>query len=122
MCSQAIIHPPEEDIPLGYIQYTFKIGIKRVFDQVPILGRRAYEETLVILEVLDFLDEWTITQLGYLSFGDREREDTIYVTGGGYQFEDGLQVHPNLAAYTFFPRIPADPFDFVSIHRDEVPL
>ena len=56
MCSQAIIHPPEEDIPLGYIQYTFKIGIRRAFDQVPILGRRAYKETLVVLEVLDFLD------------------------------------------------------------------
>ena len=77
---------------------------------------------LVVLEVLDFLDGWVITQSGYLSFGDREREDTIYVTGGGYQFEDGLRAHPTLSAYTFFPRIPADPFNFVSIHRDEVLL
>ena len=122
VCSQAIIHPPAEDTPLGYIQYTFRIGIKRAFDQIPILGQRAYEETLVVLEVLDFLDGHVITQSGYLSFGDREREDTIYIIGGGYQFEDGLRAHPTLSAYTFFPHIPADPFDFISVHRDEVPL
>ena len=122
VCSQAIIHPPEPATPLGYIQYTFRIGIKRAFDQIPILGRRAYKETLVVLEVLDFLNGHVITQSGYLSFGDREREDTIYVTGGGYQFEDGLRAHSTLATYIFFPCIPADPFDFVSVYRDEVPL
>ena len=122
ICSQAIIHPPAEDTPLGYIQYTFRIGIKRAFDQIPILGRRAYNETLVVLEVLDFLDGRVITQSGYLSFRDREREDTIYVTGRGYQFKDGLHAHPTLSAYTFFPCIPADPFDFISVHQDKVPL
>ena len=38
------------------------------------------------------------------------------MVGGGYQFEEGQQVHPNLSAYTFFPHIPADPFNFVSVH------
>ena len=116
VCSQAIIHPPEQDTPLGYIQYTFQIGIKQAFDQVPILGRRAYKETLVVLEVLDFLDGQVITQSGYLSSGDREQEDTIYVTGGEYQFEDRLWAHPSLLAFAFCPYLSVDPFDLVSVH------
>jgi len=69
---------------------------------------------LVILEVQDFLDGRVVTTYGYLAF---RREDT-FVVQQAYHFEDVAWTHPSLLSYCFYPRILADPFDFVLTYPD----
>jgi hypothetical protein len=68
--------------------------------------------------VQDFLDGQLVTTYGYLSFV----EDQIFVVGQGYHFEDIVRGNSHLLAHTLSPRIPTDPFDFVSVHPDDQPL
>ena len=122
-CSQAIVDLPSPDLPLGSIRYTFASGIRRAFDQIPLLARRAYEGTFVVLDIHDFLDGRVVTTYGYLAFGDRNGEgDSVFVTEQSYHFQDGLRENPQLSAYTFCPRIPADPHNYLHTYYDNLPL
>ena len=122
-CSQAIVDLPSPDLPLGSIRYTFANGIQCAFDQIPVLARRAYEGTFVVLDIHDFLDGRVVTTYGYLAFGDRNGEgNSIFVTEQNYHFQDGLRENPRLSAYTFCPRIPADPHNYLHTYYDDLPL
>ena len=122
-CSQAIIDLPSEDTPLGTIRYTFANGIKNAFEGLPVLARRAYEGTFVVLDIHDFLDGRVITTYGYLAFGDRLGEgDSVFVTDQSYHFKDGVREEPRLTAFTFYPRIPADPHSYTHTYYEDQPL
>jgi hypothetical protein len=122
-CSQAIIDLPSRDLPLGSIRYTFVNGIKHVFEQLPVLARRAYEGTFVVLDIHDFLDGRIVTTYGYLAFGDQNGEgDSVFVTDQSYHHVDGLRENPGLSAYTFSPRLPADPHAFLHTYYEDQPL
>jgi hypothetical protein len=122
-CSQAIIDFPSEDIPLGSIRYTFATGIKSAFEQIPVLARRAYEGTFVVLDIHDFLDGRVVTTYGYLAFGDRNGQgDAVFVTDQNCHFQDGLRENPRLAAFTLLPRIPSDPHDYLHTYYEDQPL
>ena len=122
-CSQAIIDLPSEDTPLGTIRYTFANGIRNAFLGLPVLARRAYEGTFVVLDIHDFLDGRVITTFGYLAFGDNRGEgDSVFVTDQSYHFKDGLREEPRLAAFTFYPRIPADPHSYLHTYYEDQPL
>ena len=122
-CSQAIVDLPSPDLPLGSIRYTFANGIKSAFNQIPVLARRAYEGTFVVLDIHDFLDGRVVTTYGYLAFGDRNGEgNSVFITEQSYHFQDGLRENPQLSAYTFCPRIPADPHNHLHTYYDDLPL
>ena len=122
-CSQAIIDLPSEDTPLGTIRYTFANGIRNAFAGLPVLARRAYEGTFVVLDIHDFLDGRVITTYGYLAFGDRLGEgDSVFVTDQSYHFKDGVREEPRLTAFTFYPRIPADPHSYLHTYYEDQPL
>ena len=122
-CSQAIVDLPSPDLPLGSIWYTFANGIKSAFNQIPVLARRAYEGTFVVLDIHDFLDGRVVTTYGYLAFGDRNGEgNSVFITEQSYHFQDGLRENPQLSAYTFCPRIPADPHNHLHTYYDDLPL
>ena len=122
-CSQAIVDLPSLDLPLGSIWYTFANGIKSAFNQIPVLARRAYEGTFVVLDIHDFLDGRVVTTYGYLAFGDRNGEgNSVFITEQSYHFQDGLRENPQLSAYTFCPRIPADPHNHLHTYYDDLPL
>jgi hypothetical protein len=117
-CSQAVLDLPSGDLPLGWIKYNFHQGIHCVFAPLPLWYRQAYTHALVVLEVQDFLDSRVVTTYGYLTF----IEDWIFMVEQGYHFEDTVRAHPHLLSHTLSPRIPTDPFDFVSVHPDDLPL
>ncbi len=113
-CSQAVLDQPSVDLPLGCIKYNFHGGLRSAFQPLNLLIKEAYVGMLVILKVQDFLDGRVVTTYGYLVF---RREDT-FVVQQAYHFEDAAQTHPSLLSYCFYPRIPADPFNFVSMYPD----
>ena len=80
--------------------------------------REAYLGALVVLEVHDFLDGRVVTTYGYLTFA----EENIFIINQAYYFEDAIRTSPHLLAYCFTPRIPADPFDFISTYSDNQPV
>jgi hypothetical protein len=67
-CSKAIFDSPSPDLPLGTIKYDFRKGIREAFAPLNELIRQAYTNTLVVLEVQDFLDGRVVTTFGYLAF------------------------------------------------------
>jgi hypothetical protein len=71
------------------------------------------------LEVVDFLDGRIITTYGHLRF---EVNGQIFAHQQGYLFEDTIRAHPSLLSYCLSPRLPADPFDFISTYLDDEPL
>jgi len=113
-CSQAVLDQPSADLPLGCIKYNFRGGLRSAFQPLNLLIKEAYVGMLVILEVQDFLDGRVVTMYGYLAF---RREDT-FVVQQAYHFKDAARMHPSLLSYCFYPRIPADPFNFVSTYPD----
>jgi hypothetical protein len=117
-CSQAVLNLPSGDLPLGWIKYNFCQGIKRVFNHLPLWYRQAYTHAIVVLKVQDFLDGQLVTTYSYLLF----EEDRIFIVGQGYHFKDIVRSNSHLLAHTLSPRIPTDPFDFVSVHPDDQPL
>ena len=122
-CSQAIVDLPSPDTPLGSIRYTFANGIKNAFNRLPVLARRAYKGTFIILDIHNFLDGRVVTMYGYLAFGDREGEgNSVFVTDQNYHYKDGLREEPCLASYVFHPRIPADPHDYLHTYYEDQPI
>ena len=113
-CSQAILDHPSADLPLGSIRYNFRQGIREAFAPLNNIIKRGYVYSLAILEVQDFLDGRVITTYGYLVF----HEGGVYAIEQGYHFEDLLQTSPHLIGYCFHPRIPADPFQYITHYPD----
>ena len=117
-CGKAVRFPPTLELPLGYIKYSFRDGLKDVFSPFSLLVKSAFSGVPAILETLDFLDGRRITVYGYLDFD----EAFVYLKGIGYHCEDDVRVYPLLLSYCLTPRIPSDPFAHVSVHHDNVPL
>jgi hypothetical protein len=80
--------------------------------------RDAFTNSLAVLEVVDLLDGRYITTYGYLRFEDTH----VFLSDQTYYCEDVIRLYPHLLAYTFSPRIPADPFLHLSAHPDDRPL
>jgi hypothetical protein len=121
-CSKAIHVPPCGDLPLGAIKYSFRKGIRDSFAPIPPLIKHAYQGSIIILEIQDFLDGRTVTTYGYLHFQTRFRVEQAYTTHQTFQFDDWIRRAPFLLNYCFSPRIPADPFNFISVYHDDQPL
>jgi hypothetical protein len=121
-CSKAILDQPSADLPLGSIKYNFRDGIREAFAPLNNLIRAAYEYALVVVEIQDFLDGRWVTTYGYLRFHNRHGVDQIFTVQQTYHFEDSVRTSPHLLNYCFTPRIPADPFDFISTYHDDQPL
>jgi hypothetical protein len=111
---------PSAKIPLGYIKYSFVESIILTFRRYPTFVREAFIGSLLILEVVDFLDGRTITTYSTLAFG--LDPDSIFVENQGYHAEDTIRALPFLLNYMFTPRIPADPFEHIGVYPDNVPL
>jgi hypothetical protein len=118
VCSKAARTPSNRDFPLGLIAYNFSASIVDTFARYPPTVQAAFENCLVILEVVDLLDGRHITTYGYLKFEGSK----IYVKDQTYHCEDFIRTFPQLLAYTFTPRIPADPFTYLRVHPDDLAL
>ena len=121
-CSQAVRDQSSPDLPLGSIKYNFRRGIAEAVTGLPNLVRNSYEGVLVIVEIHDFLDGRTVTTYGYLHFNHRFGVDQAFIVNQGYHFEDAVRTSPHLYSYCFSPRIPEDPFDFISTYFEDEPL
>jgi hypothetical protein len=117
-CSKAIFDPPSPDLPLGTIKYDFRKGIRKAFAPLNELIRQAYTNTLVALEVQDFLDGRVVTTYGYLAFQNNQ----VFGLYQAYHFDDTARANPLLLSYGLTPRYPLDPFEFISTFEDNEPL
>ena len=118
ICCKAGRIPANDDFPLGYLWYDFAPSIIQTFSRFPAPVRAAFNNVLVILETFDLLDGRQITNYGYLQFeGTR-----VYVRNQTYHCEDFIRAFPHLLAYCFSPRIPTDPFTYLPIQPDHLPL
>ena len=117
-CSKAILDLPSEDIPLGSIRYDFREGIRTAFSPLNELVRGAYTNTLVVLDIHDFLDGRVVTTYGYLSFLNGQ----VFALYQGYHFDDEVRSRPHLLSYCLAPRLPLDPFDFITTFSDNEAL
>ena len=121
-CSQAVRDQSSPDLPLGSIKYNFRRGIAEAVTGLPNLVRNTYEGVLVIVEIHNFLDRRTVTTYGYLHFNRRFGVDQAFIVNQGYHFEDAVRTSPHLYSYCFSPKIPEDPFDFISTYFEDEPL
>ncbi len=117
-CAQAIRIEPSPDIPLGYIRFSFKQGIKEAFTPIPPFCREAYRGHLVLLDHFDFLDGRSISTYGSLQFEGQH----IFVHRQYYHFEDILRYWPHLGSFILTPRTPFDPFGHIPVTLDDTPL
>ena len=117
-CSKAIHYPPTIELPLGYVKYSFRDGLREVFSPFSLLVKSAFSGAAVILETVDFLDGRRVTTYGYLDFD----EAFVYLKGQGYHCEDDIRTYPLLLSYCLMPRLPADPWVHISVHHETVPL
>jgi hypothetical protein len=112
-CSKAIF-----DLPLGTIKYDFRKGIREAFAPLNEPIRQAYTNTLVALEVQDFLDGQVVTTYSYLAFQNNQ----VFGLYQAYHFDDAARANPLLLSYCLTPRCPLDPFEFISTFEDNEPL
>jgi hypothetical protein len=80
--------------------------------------KQAYTNTLVALEVQDFLDGQVVTTYGYLAFQNNQ----VFGLYQAYHFNDAARVNPLLLSYCLTPHCPLDPFEFISTFEDNEPL
>ena len=121
-CSQAIRDQSSPDLPLGSIKYNFRRGIAEAVTGLHNLVRNTYKGVLVIVEIHNFLDRHMVTTYSYLHFNHRFGVDQTFIVNQGYHFEDAVRTSPHLYSYCFMPRIPEDPFDFISTYFKDEPL
>jgi len=119
VCSKAVIDTPSFDLPHGSIRYDFREGLRRAFSPLNNLIHVGYIDSLVTLEVQDFLDGRIVTTYGHLHFSVGGQ---VFAYQQGYLFEDLVRASPSLLAFCFTPRIPADPFDYITTVPDSQPL
>ena len=119
VCSKVVIDVPSLDLPHGLIRYDFREGLRRAFSPLNNLIRAGYIDSLVTLEIQDFLDGRIVTTYGHLRFlvGGQ-----VFAYQQGYLFEDLAWASPSLLAFCFTPHIPADPFDYITTVPDSQPL
>ncbi|KAH9160970.1 hypothetical protein EDB89DRAFT_2081057 [Lactarius sanguifluus] len=119
ICSKAILDLPSADLPLGTVRYDFREGLRNAFAPLSTTIRAGYIDSLVTLEIQDFLDGRIVTTYGHLrfTFGGQ-----VFAHYQGYFFEDIIRSNPSLLAYCLSPRVPADPFDFIPTVPDNQPL
>jgi hypothetical protein len=117
-CSKAIFDSPSPDLPLGTIKYDFRRGIREAFAPLNELIKQAYTNTLVVLEVQDFLDRWVVTTFGYLAF----QGTSVFRLYQAQYFDNAARTAPLLLSYCLTPRLPLDPFEFISTFEDNEPL
>jgi hypothetical protein len=117
-CSQVIRVGSSDDIPLGYIQFSFRKGLADIFSRLPSYCLEAYRDIFVLLEAFDFLDGRLIYTYGYLHFANNR----VFVRRQSYFFSDALQTWPSLLQFTLTPRCPLDPFLVIPVHLDSTPL
>jgi hypothetical protein len=103
---------------LGTIKYNFRKGIREAFTPLNKLIRQAYTNTLVVLEVQDFLDGQVVTTFGYLAF----QGTSIFRLYQAHHFDDAAWTAPLLLSYCLTPCLPLDPFEFISTFEDNKPL
>ena len=118
ICSRLVRHEPAPSIPLGFIHYDFKVGIEETFRNLGPGERSGYAGALVVISIYDFLDGRRITVYGYLELDIA----STYVKWQAFHCEDLLRTYPGLFAYTLSPRIPVDPFSYISVHPETIPL
>jgi hypothetical protein len=106
------------ELPLGYIKYSFHDGLREVFSPFSLLVKSAFSGTAIILETVNFLDRRRITTYGYLDFD----EAFVYLKGQGHHCEDDIRTYPLLLSYCLTPCIPADPWVYISVHHETIPL
>ncbi|KAH9018400.1 hypothetical protein EDB84DRAFT_1442447 [Lactarius hengduanensis] len=97
ICSKAIFDLPCPDLPLGSIWYDFRDGLGAAFTPLSNLIRAGYIDTLVTLEIHDFLDGRVVTTYGHLHFTFRGQVTAHYQ---GYFFED-ITSNPSRARANF---------------------
>ncbi|KAH9167275.1 hypothetical protein EDB89DRAFT_2245763 [Lactarius sanguifluus] len=56
ICSKAILDSPSANLPLGSVRYDFREGLRQAFAPLSNILRAGYIDSLVTLEVQDFLD------------------------------------------------------------------
>ena len=117
-CSKAICYPPMLELPLGYVKYSFRDGLREVFSPHSLLVKSAFSGAPAILETVDFLDGRRVTTYSYLDFD----EAFVYLKGQGYHCEDNVRTYPLLLSYCLTPHLPADPWVHINQHHETVPL
>ena len=68
--------------------------------------------------MFDFLDGRTITLSGHLHFTN----EGIYIVNRTTRTEDALRTQPDLARLVCTPRVPANPFLYLSPPSPDLPL
>ncbi|KAH9163195.1 hypothetical protein EDB89DRAFT_1912858 [Lactarius sanguifluus] len=68
ICSKAILDSPSANLPLGSVRYDFREGLRQAFAPLSNILRAGYIDSLVTLEVQDFLDGRVVTTYGHLRF------------------------------------------------------
>jgi hypothetical protein len=103
---------------LGTIKYDFRKGIREAFAPLNELIRQVYTNTLVVLEVQGCLDGRVVTTFGYLAF----QGASIFGLYQAQYFDNTAWTAPLLLSYCLTPRLPLDPFEFISTFEDNEPL
>jgi len=118
LCAKIGRHPHSASFPFGYLESSFTDSIKFIFRQFPPDWLEFFEGVLVPLVAYDFLDGRLATLCGRLHF----TADGIFVIDRNTRTEDLLRMQPGLAAFVCTPRIPTNPFTFVTPPPVEIPL
>ena len=83
-CADAGLSEPTVDVPLGYIHYSFRALVKRLFTPFPLYTHLCFTGALVISEVHDFLNGHRIFTYGFLHFDS----PNIYISDQAYYFDN----------------------------------
>jgi len=118
LCAKIGRHPHSTSFPFGYLESSFTDSIKFVFGQFPPDWLEFFEGILVPLVAYDFLDGHLATLCGRLHF----TADGIFVIDRNTRTEDLLRTQPGLAAFVCTPRLPTNPFTFITPPPVEIPL
>jgi len=118
LCAKVGRHPHSASFPFSYLESSFVDSIKFIFEQFPPDWLTYFEGALVPLVAYDFLDRRIATICGRLRF----TTDGIFVVERNTHTEDLLCTQPGLATFVCTPRVPTNPFAFVTPPPVEIPL
>jgi hypothetical protein len=110
LCAKVGRHTYSAAFPFGCLEMSFIDSIKDKFSQVPPEWLTYFEGALVPLVSYDFLDGRTITLCGHLHFTERG----LFIVRRTTRIEDALRTQPELARFVCTPRVPTNPFDFIT--------
>jgi len=118
LCAKVGRHPHSASFPFGYLESSFIDSIKFIFGQFPPDWLEYFEGVLVPLIAYDFLDGRIATLCGRIYF----TSDSIFVIDRNTRTEDLLHTQPRLAAFVCTPRVPTNPFAFITPPPIEISL